>query len=293
MKNILVIATTGIMLALGVPASADEGRNIMEQVDANARLTTDSAFSKFRLSTCKYGIKNKKLKCVEKPRIKLVESAQINTGADDKDTKSLAIVLEPASEKGIGMLSYVYDDTDKDNETWLYLSALGKTKRIASGNSDDESEPASLFGSEITTEDQETGKLDDYTYKILKETQYKNRDAYIIEITPTAEKAKKSRYAKTVTWIDKERLITLKSQMYDKRGKAIKRIQANKVEKINGIWMARSLTIMNLVTSRLTNFNLEAVTFGVDIEEGFLSERALLDQAFREKHLNALRAQTQ
>lgn len=272
---------------------AMEGRELAQKVDENSKLTTDSAFNRFKLSTCKYGIKDKKLKCVEKPRVKLVESVQMNTGLDNKDTKSLAILLEPASEKGIGMLSYVYDDADKDNETWLYLSALGKVKRIASGNSDEESEPASLFGSEITTEDQETGKLDEYTYKILKEDTYKNRPVYILETTPTPERAKKSRYAKTVSWIDAERLITLKAQMYDKRGKAIKRIQMNKVELINDIWMPRSMTVMNLITSRLTNMALDAVTFGVDIDEDFLTQRALTDQAFRESNLNALRSQTQ
>jgi hypothetical protein len=50
-----------------------------------------------KLTTCKFGIKNGKIKCVEKARIKLVESAQINTGVDNKDSKSIAILLEPAS----------------------------------------------------------------------------------------------------------------------------------------------------------------------------------------------------
>ena len=292
--NRSIPALAAILLSLtSISTMAIEGRELAQLVDENSKLTTDSAFNRFKLSTCKYGIKDKKLKCVEKPREKLVESVQMNTGLNNKDTKSLAIILEPASENGIGMLSYNYDDASKDNETWLYLSALGKVKRIASGNSDEESEPASLFGSEITTEDQETGKLDEYTYRILQEDTYKDRPVYILETTPTLERAKKSRYAKTISWIDAERLITLKAQMYDKRGKAIKRIQMNKVELINDIWMPRSLTVMNLVTSRLTHMSLEAVTFGVDIDEGFLTQRALTDQAFRESNLNALRSQTQ
>ena len=97
---------------------------IMERVDEESRKSTDSAFTRMKLTTCKYGKKDGKIKCAEKPRVKLVESAQINTGEDNKDSKSIAIILEPASEKGIGMLSYSYDDSDRDNETWLYLSLI-------------------------------------------------------------------------------------------------------------------------------------------------------------------------
>jgi len=290
--NRVVASLTTMTLLMTSAAWALDGREIAEKVDEVSRMSTDSAFVRMKLSTCKFGIKDKKLKCVEKPRIKGVESVSLNTGTNEEDTKSLAIVIEPASERGIGMLSYVYDDESKDNETWLYLSALGKVKRIAAGNSDEESEPASLFGSEITTEDQETGKLDDYNYKLLKETEFGGRSVYIMETIPTPERAKKSRYAKTISWIDSERFVTLKVQMYDKRGKAIKRIQMKNIEQINGVWMARSLTVMNLVTNRLTNMNMEAITFGVDIDEAFLTQRALTDKAFREKHLNALRAQT-
>ena len=36
---------------------------------------------------------------------------------------------------------------------------------------------------------------------------------------------------------------------------------------------------------------LDGITFGVDIDEAFLSQRALTDTAFREANLNQLRAQ--
>jgi len=126
-----------IRLALGflVISSAQAeltAQELVQKMDENQLQTNDSSFNLMQLTSCKYGTKNGKLKCVEKPRIKLLESAQINTGVNNKDSKSIAILLEPASERGIGMLTYTYDATSKDNETWLYLSALGKVKRIAS-----------------------------------------------------------------------------------------------------------------------------------------------------------------
>ena len=279
--------------SLQVHAETDlSAREIMEKVDEEGRKSTDSAFTRMKLTTCKYGISGGKIKCAEKARIKLVESAQINTGENNKDTKSIAIILQPSSEKGIGMLSYSYDDSDRDNETWLYLSALGKVKRISVRNSEDEeTESASIFGTEMTTEDQETGKLDDYTYELLDQGEFRGREVAVIESTPKPHRLSKSSYGKTQSWIDTERFITLKVRMFDKYNNPIKKLEVGKVEKINDIWMGRSLTFFNTVSNRLTNMKLEAINFDIDIKEDFLTQRALTDQAFREKFLKNLRKQ--
>jgi len=292
------LITTGLVLSLSLmlanAAHAElSARELVQKMDDNQLQTTKSSFNLMQLTSCKYGTKNGKLKCVEKPRIKVLESAQINTGPNNKDSKSIAIIVEPASERGIGMLSYSYDDSDKDNETWLYLSALGKVKRIAAGSDDEETEPTSMFGSEISTEDQETGKLDDYTYSILQRGQYKGRPVAVIESVPTAQRLKSTRYGKVRTWVDTERFISLKIQMFDKRDNAIKQVSVSKIEKINGIWLPRSMTFKNLVSQRLTNMKIKAITFGLDIDAAFLTQRALTDQAFRQRHLQALRAQAQ
>jgi hypothetical protein len=295
MKTLLLTAalSTTLLLASVTPLQAADmsALEIVQKMDDERRASTESAFNRMKLTTCKYGVKNGKLKCVEKPRVKLMESAQINTGVDNKDSKSIAIILQPASEKGIGMLSWTYDARDKDNETWLYLSALGKVKRIAAGSDDEDSEPTSMFGSEITTEDMETGKLDDYTYTLLKEGDYKGRPVYVVESVATPERMKKTRYSKSQTWIDAERFVALKVQMYDKQGNLVKRMQVGKMELINDIWVTRSLTMFNLIAQRLTNMKLEAITFGVEIDEGFLTQRALTDAAFRQSHLGKLREQ--
>jgi len=293
--SLLVIVLTVFLSLSSVQVYAEtdlSATEIMEKVDEESRKSSDSAFTRMKLTTCKYGLSGGKVKCAEKARVKLVESAQINTGQNNKDSKSIAIILEPSSEKGIGMLSYNYDDSDRDNETWLYLSALGKVKRISVRNSDDEeTESASIFGTEMTTEDQETGKLDDYTYKLLGQGKFRGREVAVIESTPKPHRLSKSSYGKTQSWIDTERYITLKVQMFDKYNNPIKKLEVGKVEKINDVWMGRSLTFFNTVSNRLTNMKLAAINFDMEIEEDFLTQRALTDQAFREKFLKDLRKQ--
>ena len=107
--SVLLISFCMAIFSLNVIADTDlSAREIMERVDEESRKSTDSAFTRMKLTTCKYGKKDGKIKCAEKPRVKLVENAQINTGIDDKDTKSVAIILEPASERGIGTVSYTH-----------------------------------------------------------------------------------------------------------------------------------------------------------------------------------------
>ncbi|GAB1269804.1 hypothetical protein NBRC116493_30570 [Aurantivibrio infirmus] len=272
-------------------ASGQDARGILDTVEENQRSTTNSAFNKMQMSSCLFGIKNNKITCAERPRIKSLETVGINYGARNKDTKSIAIVLEPASERGIGMLSYSYDDASKDNETWLYLSALGTVKRIASGNSDDDSEPASFFGSEFTTEDMDNGKLDEYQINLLEETTTSGREVWKIETVPNEERAKKTRYGRTVLYVDKERFVSLRTELYDKYGQEIKRMLSSKIELVNNVWVARSITMMNLVTNRLSNIATLEINTNIEIPDEFLTQRTLTDVAFREAELTKLRSQ--
>jgi len=189
------------------------------------------------------------------------------------------------------MLSYAYDETGRDNQTWLYLSALGRVKRIAGGDSDEDTEPASLFGSEFTTEDTDTGKLAEYQITLLEETNQRGREVWKVQAIPNAERAKKSRYSRTVHYIDKERYVALRSEMYDKYDKEIKRTMSSRVELINDNWVARSLTMMNLVSNRLSNMALVELYVDLDIRDDFLTQRTLTDSAYRETNLERLRAQ--
>ena len=287
----VLVGTVFLFLSIDL-VLADSAKQIMEKVDENVRARNESVFTLLKLSTCKYGISENKIKCSKTPTIKQIESISINTGPDGKDSKSIAFIQDPPSERGIGMLSYNYDDTNKDNETWLYLSAFGKIKRIVSSNSDAEAEPVAIFGSEFTNEDQESGKINDYDYKLLKETTYKNKRVAIINQIPKPHKAKKSRYGKSIVWIDLDKYIVLKAKMYNRKDTEIRRLFVNEIDKINNIWLAKSITILNLETQRLSNMKLLSINFGVNIDSGLFSKRSLTDKAFRQGHLKGIRDQT-
>ena len=293
LKSTLGIIGTALLVTFFPHLSSQEltGFEIMKRSDDALRSTNDSSFNRMQLSSCKFGVTQSRITCAERARVKSLESVAKNYGPELKDTKSVTITLEPAAERGIGMLSFAYDDSERDNETWLYLSALGRVKRIAAGNSEEETEPASLFGSEFTTEDTDTGKLEEYTINLLGETTQAGRDVWQIEMIPNAERARKTRYSRMVHYIDKERFVALRSEMYDQYEREVKRLMASRVELVNDIWMARSLTMMNLVTNRLSNMAFVEIYTDLNIEDEFLTQRTLTDAAYRETELEKLRSQ--
>jgi hypothetical protein len=150
-----------------------------------------------------------------------------------------------------------------------------------------------VFGSEFTTEDTDTGKLEEYAINVIEETQESGRDVWKIEMIPSEDRARKSRYSKTVVYIDKERFVSLRTEMFDQYGKEIKRLLSSRVELVDDIWMARSLTMMNLVTNRLSNMAILEINTGITVEDEFLTQRTLSDVAFREAQLQKLREQVQ
>jgi hypothetical protein len=227
--------------------------------------------------------------CTENPRIKVLESVQKDYGANKKDSRSIAIVLEPISDKGIGMLTYEYDASGKDNDVWLYLSALGKVKRIIS-SSEDSDESGSFFGTEFSIEDIESRKIGDYTYKILEQATYAERPVWLIESIPKPERARKTRYGKFISWVDKERYILLKEELYNRNGKLYKQVTMGNIERIDNVWVARKVTMNNLSTRRATIMDLVSVAFNMEVSDEFLTQRTLTDFAFRERNLAKLRA---
>ena len=285
MNKVLVVL---LLIGFSSSSHALTALEIAQKVDRLARESSKSSFSVAKMVSCKFNKVKAKLKCSERPRIKEMENISVQLGANDKDSKSLSILLSPPKEKGVGMLTYSYEDKSKDTESWLYLSALGKVKRLVTGNSETQ-EPVYIFGSEFTTEDMENGKVDDYSYKILNESKYNDRKVWQLESIPKPYQRKKSHYSKSIAFIDQKKFIPLKVQTFDKFGKPYKQLYFSKHEKINGYWIAKVIRVLNLKNNRMSQIQQKDLVMNVPIDMEFLTQRSLTDFVFREKHLNKLR----
>ncbi|HFE37812.1 MAG TPA: outer membrane lipoprotein-sorting protein [Gammaproteobacteria bacterium] len=265
---------------------ADDARDIMQQV-----IDRDDGFSQYSIqviATCQYEINHRKLACVDKPRVKVIEVIQKDAGKNKKDSYSIMIIKKPSAEKGIGFLQYDYDERGRDTDQWMYLSAMGKIKRIVSGN-DNEPKTGTLFGSEFSYEDTEKAKIENYEYKLIKQTKYKGHDVWIIESRPTPKHARKSNYSKSLLWVDKDRHLLLKTKLYDRRGRLIKQMSFSRYKKIDNIWIAQKINMNNVQSKRITTMKLQKIVLNRDIDDALISKRTLTDSAFREKQLDKIR----
>jgi hypothetical protein len=263
-------------------AHAGDARDIMQKVFDRDDGTTE--VGRIKLSTCSVMKKDKKIICKSKPRIKVMNMIRKDYGPKGKDHKTVTIVVEPAGEKGIGFLQYDYEQKGKDTDQWLYLSALGKVKRIVSGN-DNEPKTGSFFGSELSYEDMEKRHIEDYIYKLLGQEVYAKRNCFVIEAIPVKERVQKSNYSKFLEWVDIERNMILKSILFNRHGKKVKKIYFRKIKEIDDIFVPMQIIVLNLDTARRTFMSYEKIALNVDIEDDFLTQRVLTDGAFRESRL--------
>jgi len=280
MRKILFL--TILIIFLTNTSNAQNAKDIMQKViDRNDGSTE---ISRVRLSTCRVVRKGKKYVCVDSPRVKVLDMVRKDFGLNEKDHKTVSIIIAPDSEKGIGFLQYDYEQTDKDTDQWLYLSALGKVKRIVSGN-ENEPKTGSFFGTEFSYEDMESIRLEDYSYKILGSETYRKRPCWVIESVPGKKRAQKSNYSKFMDWIDKKRYIALKSILYDRQGKKVKKIYNNNIEMIDQILVPRKTLVFNLETKRRTYLTYEKIAFNKAVSDAFLTQRTLTDSVFRQSTL--------
>ncbi|TVZ38740.1 outer membrane lipoprotein-sorting protein [Alteromonadaceae bacterium 2753L.S.0a.02] len=264
-------------------------RAIMLQVNNTNRQSFDSAIVKIQLSTCRYAVSEGRMGCREEPRVTVLEAGEKKYGDKNEDSRTITVVLEPVSDKGVGMLTYQYFEPDKDNDVWLYLSVLGKVKRLVSSEGGGE-DGGSFFGTEFCVDDVALRKVYDYKYEFLREDNYKGNDVWVIESIPNEARSKKTSYGRLVTWVDKERSIPLKVNMYNKYGKLYKQHLYQQYELTHGVWISKKQTMNNVISRRVTTVNNLFVAYNKSVSDEFLTQRSLTDYAFREKQLADLRA---
>jgi hypothetical protein len=260
----------------------------MENVDKVSRESFSTAVVKTKLSTCSYEEKKGRIRCKDAPRITVLEAAEKRIGEGNRNTKSVALVLEPVAEKGIGLLTYEYYEAERDNDVWLYLSALNKVKRMISSSEGGE-DGGAFFGTEFFVDDVSLMKIEDFTFSIAGEEVYKDRPVWLVEAIPTEARLKKTHYGKILMWIDKERYITLKQNFYNHFGKLFKQRFNDNVVNVSGVWLPKNQIMKNLIERRITANQNVSVTYHVPVPDELLEKRTLEDFAFRERMMKELR----
>jgi len=160
-----------------------------------------------------------------------------------EDSKNISFFMSPADVRNTAFLSFDYDDDAKEDDNWLYLPALRKVKRIASGNKKD-----SFMGSDFTYHDMNGLKIEEWDYQMVRESaKVDGADCWVIGAMPKKAIAKKvisdTGYTKRVVWVRKDNFVTIQGKVWVKKGKKIKVMKAEGLKKIQGIWTNETITM--------------------------------------------------
>ena len=190
-------------------------------------------------------------------------------------TKSISFFLSPSDVKNTSYLSYNWDDPLKDNDSWLYLPSLQKTNRISSGDRSN-----SFMGSDFTFSDLDGVEIEDYTFKIVKESDMVDgTDCWIIEATPKSNDViKETGYLKTLTWIRKDIFFGVKGRILVKKGKKVKLWSAKDIKKIDGVWVAKTQQMTTTKKKKREHssiFIIDSIAFNKEVDKSLFEAEAM------------------
>ena len=192
----------------------------------------------------------------------------------EADNKSIIFFLSPADVRNTAFLTYDYDDSSKDDDQWLYLPALKKTKRIASSD-----KSSSFMGSDFSYADMTSRDINDYNYRIAKESTVRDHKVWVMESVPKTEKViEETGYAKSYMFVRQDNFVVVRALHILKETGKKKYLDVKKLELIDGIWVASEIemkTTINKLTLHRTLLKLADIKFNQDLDDDFFSVRRI------------------
>lgn len=242
------------ILAVIVPSALAEdpqARAIMEKVDARDEGDNQTA--------------NMEMILIDKRGSQRLRKIATFSKDKEQDTYRLMFFRHPADVKDTAFLTWDYDDPDRDDDQWLYLPALRKTKRIASSD-----KSGSFMGSDLNYSDMTDRNLADYDFFFKKEMEVKGVKAWLIESIPRSKKViKETGYSKSLLIVRQDNYFVIRAVHWVKDGGYLKYIDVKKLVKIEGIWVATEMHITKKKGKQLahkTILKLDQVKFNQDLE---------------------------
>jgi len=151
----------------------------------------------------------------------------------------------------------------RENDLWMFFPDAEEIIKI-SGHMLNQG----MMGSDFSYQDvMESDKLTDlYDFKIIKEEELDGSPCYVLE--GIAREGVKVSYYRRVSWIEKERFIGLKEELYAQSGRLLKETKVNKIEEIEGRWVPTDSVMEDkLKKDTYTQFIITQINFNPEIPE--------------------------
>ena len=229
----------------GIQLSAQDAEQILKKIDKN--MSSDNRV--MNMTMIIHGNRNSRT----------ITSIGYSVG----DKKSFSEYLSPAREKGTKMLKL-------EDQLWIYSPSTDRTIQI-SGHMLRQS----VMGSDLSYEDMmDNRKLNDvYNAKVNGEEEIDNRKTLVLELTAKVEDVA---YHTRKLWVDPERFVPLKEELFAKSGQLLKRTILSDVKLIDGRWMPTKMVFKDMLKQGDgTEFIITEIKFNQNIPEYIFTKAAL------------------
>lgn len=188
------------------------------------------------------------------------------------DSNLLITFDAPADIKGTGFLQLEHSDGDDD--LWIYLPALKKSRRLVANNKKD-----AFVGSDFSYGDILLPKIELYQHSLLRGEAIEGHDCYVVQSLPKDETTKRnSGYSKKITWVRKDNFLESKVEYYDLSERLLKTQTASDhklIEPDTQRWIAQRREMLNHQTGHKTVFTFDRTESGVTIADSVFTIRTL------------------
>lgn len=179
------------------------------------------------------------------------------------DQKFYVYFEEPADVRRMAYLVWKYAEKDADDR-WLWLPALNLVKRIAPGD-----KRTSFVGSDFVYEDVSGRALAADKRELVETTDTQ----YVLKNTP--KDLDSVEFSSYTVWIDKDSFLPRKAEYVDRDGKVYRRVEAVKVEKVDGFPTVMEAKVTDVKNGSSTTNVFTKVEYNIGLKENLFTERFL------------------
>ena len=201
---------------------------------------------------------------------------RLQTFMKDKgeDTYSLMFFRHPADVKDTAFLTYDYDDPSRDDDQWLYLPALRKTKRIATSD-----KSGSFMGSDLNYSDMTDRELEDYDFFLKKEMTVGDHKVWVIESIPRSKSViDETGYSKSLLFVRQDNYFIIRGVSWVHNKSYLKYMEVKSLEKVEGVWVATEMHVWKRRSKQIvhkTILRLNDVKFNQPIDFDLFTTRRM------------------
>jgi hypothetical protein len=186
-------------------------------------------------------------------------------GKNGIHAQRLIVFESPPDVKDTAFLVWTAEDPSGQDQQWLYLPALRKVRRIATGDRGN-----SFVGTDFVYDDlvERTAAADDHSW--LRREEQDAHPCDVIESRPRTA----SPYSRRVQWIDVATRITRRIDYYARSGELEKTLTAA-WEQVDGIWVWKRLEMRNLQSGHRTVVEIDGTRLNSGLDEDVFTENSL------------------